>query len=64
MPATPESHLYELEVRVSRPGQPDATVHREYQSVDAASTDRAIQEVWGGVSNDIKARMHPVADDR
>ena len=57
-----ESHVFEVRVTVSRPGQPDATVNREYRSKDAASTDKAIQEVWSGVSNEVKARMRTVND--
>ncbi len=58
-----EQHRYELEVRVSVHGQEPAVINREYVSQDAASTDKAIQEVWAGVSNEIKAHMHPVNDD-
>ena len=57
-----EQHVFEVEVRVSRPGQEDAHVYREYVSKDAASTDKAASEVWAGVSNDVKARMKTVND--
>lgn len=59
-----ESHPFELEVRVRAHGQEDAVSHREYVSNDAASTDKALKEIWDGVSNDVKARMRGVGDDR
>ena len=58
-----EQHRFELEVRVSRPGQEDAVINREYVSQDAASTDKAASEIWAGVSNETKAHMCPVNDD-
>ena len=58
-----EQHRFELEVRVSRPGQQDAVINREYVSQDSTSTDKAIQEIWYSVSDATKARMHPVNDD-
>lgn len=56
-----ESFHYEIEVKVSAHGQPDAFVRREYHS-DKASTDSAAGELWQAVSNNAKARMRPVAD--
>lgn len=57
-----DSTVYELEIKVSGHGQPDAFVRREYVSSDKASTDGAAAEFWAGVSNDIKAKCRPVAD--
>lgn len=54
-------NVYEIEVKVSAHGQPDAFVRREYHT-DKASTDGAAQEVWGAVNSDTKARMRSVAD--
>lgn len=59
-----EEHRFELEVRVSAHGQEPAVLHREYTSEDAASTDKALSEVWGAVNDATKARMSPVNDGR
>lgn len=59
-----EEHPYEIEVRVRAYGQEDAVLHREYVSRDSASTDKALKEVWDGVSQQTKARMRLVGDDR
>lgn len=59
MPETPRR--YELEVRVSAPGQEDAVLHREVVT-DKQRTDDALGELWSGVSDAAKARMHPVND--
>lgn len=57
-----ESHPFEVEIRVSAHGQEDAFVRREYVSSDKSSTDGAAGEIWAGVSNDVKAKCRPVAD--
>ena len=57
-----EQHRFEVEVRVSTHGQEPAVLNREYVSSDSASTDGALTEIWGAVSNEAKARMHPVQD--
>lgn len=60
---TDETRPFELEVRVREHGQPDAVLHREVVS-SKASTDGVLAEVWAAVSDDAKARMRPVGDDR
>lgn len=57
-----QPRIFEVDLIVRAHGQPDATVHREYTSPQKASTDGAAGEVWAGVSDEIKARMTPVAD--
>jgi hypothetical protein len=57
-----EQHRYELEIKVSAHNQPDAYIRREYATSEKASTDGAAGEIWSGVSDDIKARCHPVND--
>jgi hypothetical protein len=59
-----EEHRFEVDLIVRRPGQPDATVSREYVSKDAASTDKAAKEVWQGMDAGTLARMHPVNDGK
>jgi hypothetical protein len=59
-----EEHPYELEVRIRAHGQEDAVLHREYISHDAASTDKAIKEVWDGMSAGTKSRMRLVGSDK
>ena len=61
---TKEQHRFEFELRVSRPGQKDAVINREYVSFDKASTDGAASEIWAGVSDEAKAHMCPVNDDQ
>jgi hypothetical protein len=59
-----EEHPFEIEVRVRAHGQEDAVLHREYISHDAASTDKAIKEVWDGMSAGTKSRMRLVGSDK
>jgi hypothetical protein len=59
-----EEHPYELEVRIKAHGQEDAVLHREYVSKDAASTDKALKEVWDGMGAGTKARMRLVGSDK
>ena len=58
-----ESHVFEVEVSVKRPGQLDATAHREYRSQDAASTDKALSELLGGFTAETEKRLSRVQDE-
>jgi hypothetical protein len=57
-----ESRCFEVQVRVSAAGQPDAVVNREYVTSDAASTDKAARTIFDAIHADERAKMRPVAD--
>jgi hypothetical protein len=57
-----ESEVFEVDLIVRASGQPDTVISREYVSKDKKSTDGAAEEIWAGVSDSVKARMHPVND--
>lgn len=57
-----EQHKFEVELIVRGAGQPDAQVSREYQSFDAASTDKALKEIHDSIDVATLARMNGVND--
>lgn len=59
-----EEHTYEVDLIVRGAGQPDTVISREYQSQNAASTDKAAREIWEALGADAKARMRGVNDGR
>lgn len=60
----PESEVFEVEIKVSRPGQQDAFVRREYTSRDSLSTDGAARELAQGFTAETDRRLRPVNDGR
>ena len=58
-----EEHLFEVEIRVTGVDPENtASVFREYKSQDAASADKAGQEILDGLSGAVKGRLTYVAD--
>ena len=54
-------NVYELDVTVRSADGTEATIHREYHTSKDKPAD-ALNEVWGAVNSDTKARMRSVAD--
>ena len=54
--------VFEVDLTVRAHGQPDTTISREYVSHEKASTDGVADEIWEGVADAVKAKMHPVND--
>ena len=54
-------NVYELDVKITAADGTSSTIHREYHTSKDKPAD-ALNEVWGAVTSDTKARMRSVAD--